>query len=630
MRIKGTGFSDVLRGNLPRPGCAGAPAKSVVVAWHGGRCVAIALLSNLLHLHLTMPVSNNSSYRTPHGRNRTNHDSAPVTFDAAFRHVSLSPLRRSPRAGSSPQRTPQSASTASPANQSDSPQEDTAYTTPTVAMRDAAAFPTMNLVTAVRQQRQSTMKQNTRLAYDPKKVEWYDFCRLTCNDNIGTVTPEKCYKFLFYQAFRNKRTASKPHKLTLQEFNEIFSLYNERVANDQDIPDPENPICYSTLNTYRASVKEIWSEQVAEQRNSLTWDLIFQKHCLDLYKLIKGRQARVDKARYVEKIDAEFAPFTTIGYIDKIESELFQVGCGTHKEALPALRNRFIFLNCYSAILRHESLFLGELSDMVGLRHKRRADPAAMYIMVMQIATGKTVYAGNSKQYGRALRHKNVMKCSVGAFGFYLLYRFHVSGEMDDGNRPDFTDNRSWFDIKILASAKDNKVAIRKRTYTDAIAKAFKRLRILSRVIGHFGRRNGPLELELEEIPPDEINQLGQWDPNMQQRAYSAKIPTKTLRVMAGFEARDGYFVPRCNVEPCEELKRKIFPFIEEELQNISDCYDQGRGENPTAIATLNFWKDLRTIILQDAAAMIVGDGNRIRHHLFELPVFQTDLFKVR
>ena len=34
-------------------------------------------------------------------------------------------------------------------------------------------------------------------------------------------------------------------------------------------------------------------------------------------------------------------------------------------------------------------MFLGELSDMVGIQHKRARDPDPLFIMVMQITTGK-------------------------------------------------------------------------------------------------------------------------------------------------------------------------------------------------------------------------------------------------
>jgi hypothetical protein len=36
-------------------------------------------------------------------------------------------------------------------------------------------------------------------------------------------------------------------------------------------------------------------------------------------------------------------------------------------------------------------MFLGELSDRVGIEHHKERDPHSIFVMVMQIATGKSV-----------------------------------------------------------------------------------------------------------------------------------------------------------------------------------------------------------------------------------------------
>jgi hypothetical protein len=41
-------------------------------------------------------------------------------------------------------------------------------------------------------------------------------------------------------------------------------------------------------------------------------------------------------------------------------------------------------------LLRHESMFLGELSDMLCIEYQRSSDSDPFFIMVMQIATGKS------------------------------------------------------------------------------------------------------------------------------------------------------------------------------------------------------------------------------------------------
>ena len=124
---------------------------------------------------------------------------------------------------------------------------------------------------------------------------------------------------------------------------------------------------------------------------------------------------------------------------------------------------------------------------------------------------GKTVY-GKLKQFGRSMRHKHVHKWAVGAFAFYLLLRFHISREMDDGVRPDFTDNNSWFNIKILTDGtrKNNTKEMGKQSYIEDVRDIFKQLKIVSNHFGHWGRVSGPVELEFLEISPEHIRNLGE------------------------------------------------------------------------------------------------------------------------
>lgn len=130
-------------------------------------------------------------------------------------------------------------------------------------------------------------------------------------------------------------------------------------------------------------------EQVAKGCNAIPWDLIDTCNVTDLIKLVERRRGRIQRKNYHEKLDGEFTPFTTMSQVDDIELEFWKHGDSSMRSALPSLRNRFAFLHCYSGLLRHESLFLGELSDMLAISHKRERDPDAMFVMVMQIATGK-------------------------------------------------------------------------------------------------------------------------------------------------------------------------------------------------------------------------------------------------
>jgi hypothetical protein len=107
-------------------------------------------------------------------------------------------------------------------------------------------------------------------------------------------------------------------------------------------------------------------------------------------------------------------------------------------------------------------------------------------------------------------------------------------------------------------------------------------------------------------------------------------MPTPALRVIAGYEKGERYSLPRCRVEPPEVLKKQIFPFIEEELENICIAIARDKtGSRPTAVCTLRLWLRFRSIILQDAAEIYIKYPARKSHCLFRLPLFQSSDFLV-
>ena len=110
-------------------------------------------------------------------------------------------------------------------------------------------------------------------------------------------------------------------------------------------------------------------------------------------------------------------------------------------------------------------------------------------------------------------------------------------------------------------------------------------------------------------------------------------MPFQALRVMAGFEKEDGYWLPRCRCLPPDELRRKMWPFVDEVLHYLEE-FKEETSEFTTTHATFSFFDFLRTVVLQDAATMFVlaesGEGldRRTCHHIFSLPLFHCDEFR--
>lgn len=121
----------------------------------------------------------------------------------------------------------------------------------------------------------------------------------------------------------------------------------------------------------------------------------------------------------------------------------------------------------------------------------------------------------------------------------------------------------------------------------------------------------------------------GNWDPKIQETRYSTKIPTAALRAIAGFDQKDVHWNPRTSCLPPEELKNRIFPWLEREIRNVQAASSADNRDRATASATLKLWQQLREVILQDAAALLVLHPERKSHMLFRDDVFRDPMFVV-
>ena len=59
-----------------------------------------------------------------------------------------------------------------------------------------------------------------------------------------------------------------------------------------------------------------------------------------------------------------------------------------------------------------------------------------------------------------------------------------------------------------------------------------KKFKISSTHFLHFGRGIGPVEMELKQMIPQYIKDIGNWKPDTQDECYSANMPTKIMKVM--------------------------------------------------------------------------------------------------
>jgi hypothetical protein len=511
-------------------------------------------------------------------------------------------------------------------------------------------------------------RTNTDLAYGPKLKEFMGFCQSLYAENtpvgadVYTVTEEKLYKFAFYHAYREnhrKGGCKKKQQCTTNsqdatvnnsaedadedadgdenELEAIGTSKFDRVHYDQVIAkyagnsdaQPQKPVGYSCVQQNICAVMELLSLQRQNGCNNRSDNEVKSHRVCNLLKLVQARRVKVSRRNYEEKLDKELLPYLNSQEYDRMEEAFWDKAndLNTHN-ALIGLRNRDCFLWSKSAILRGESLFYGELSDCLDVIHKSDAteDPTPYHIMIQQIDSGKThrLRKGH-KLFGRAIRHKNPALCAMGARGFHLMYRFHVTGELD---AMDFTSNNNWFDVKIMIDPHSGnyKKEMSDQTFRNAVGSVCRKLGIQTKHYTHFGRVVASGNLELQEIPGDEIDELGNWNVSVRDAIYSAKMPLRPMRGAAGFSADKGrHYSPRQSYQADSQLAEQIFPSVEAHEAKIAAA----EIANPelkltTAKFFLRHLRNLRQVILQDAA-ILISQG---RHHrLFELPVFKSSEF---
>jgi len=452
---------------------------------------------------------------------------------------------------------------------------------------------------------------------------------------VKLVEHGKVYDFLCYVAFRPQRKRGKRKRgsatldhgrFDIDEYNEAKRKY---FRNDGDnlSPLPDDALGYSQVNSYKAAIKRLYQHQELHNMTSFLWGHIWRSDCEELMTHVKTRKKAMDKRNYKEKMDSSFTCFKAKGKEELIEKELWESGnVSSLRHAFPPIRHRFIFLFTTSGILRGESLYSAELSDCFSVSHKNEYKDAHTWdALIMSMINGKT--NRENKLYGRSLRAKDVRLCPVGALAFYLFVRFWLTEEFDDDSKcPDFTDNSSWYDIKLLVgigTKGSRKESMTFLPYYNAIVKILRENLIPSNHFQHLGRILGSTHLQFAEIPDDEIRQLGNWQVSVRDLCYSTKLPLRAMRAAAGFMEGEGmFFCPRSQVVPEESLAKQVFPFAEEQLKIVDRAIREaprGAGGNYLGAARgfLSMMMRLRIILLQDAAAMMILHPQRNSHPIF-------------
>ena len=348
----------------------------------------------------------------------------------------------------------------------------------------------------MREEQEKTKPVNTNFAYDNKEIEFIEFCKEAFPDNpsmgeiSSIVSPAKLYQFLFYISRREKRSTRFKVEGSLEKFNKEEYM---KILNDPSYC-AKFPLGHSTMKQYHAAVMRLYQKQLDSGTNNFSKEQLMSNNTKFLMQQVKERKARIEEENCVEKNKHSTNAFELSKQVPRIEEWMFNRSNNHMTNGMSALRNRYFCLKTHNAILRGESLFKSDLSDMCGVTHVEEGS-ADVEIQIMRIATGKT---NNLKTlYGRCMRHNNVNLCPLGAAGFYLMMRFHVLDE-----KINFSNNEDWFHIKMLVDpkTKNTQEPMDDKHYVKFVKEACDSLEIHSSKFIHFGRSVGAATADLREL----------------------------------------------------------------------------------------------------------------------------------
>lgn len=503
----------------------------------------------------------------------------------------------------------------------------------------------MQMSQAVLQSQRGDGVCNTTKAYSPKRTEYEKYIELVyADDPLGPILDaNKVSLYIFYQCAREMKPRGGGKKKTpdfdLTDFHRITGAFRANMSSRTiNFPVPTKGVGVSVLRQHKAVIRQIYDDQVLRKAMSRPWDHIWTSHCERLLNMIKGRKPLQRKANNSEKaFDCDINPYRSAMAYPDVE-EMFWMR-GMSKGAFQAavdLRSRSVLTYSTSAILRYDSLQWTDLSDFLAVRLQRKQDPHPALYMINEIPRGKT-HSDGHMQFGRATRHKNVRLCAVNGVVFYLASRFDVSKEFEKFPLEDWMDNKKWFNIKYLTDVRisaDHTARLSDNQYANTMKEILEELDLPLDKIKHWGRKTGPKLLELEDESPDDINPLGQWNMKTQQKSYSAKLPLSIIRSIAGYDKKQVYFNPRTTVPVCRTLLLatpfgvffEAYDFVKGKVEEMLRRKKKDRPKKDdiplTALRFLGFMKECASILVQDAAAMMILHPERSNHPLFRLECF--------
>jgi hypothetical protein len=372
----------------------------------------------------------------------------------------------------------------------------------------------------------------------------------------------------------------------------------------------------ATVESYTSAIMDLWKLQYATLGPGLSMEVPIRP--LGIKSMLKVRKMNEAQRKRDEFVDRGSGTLLD-GYS---QQELIQCVrlCWQGQDALDkpgqkrkrqtapqreAFHRTIVDLLWSSALcLRGDNLRRAELCDLFTLPLEGQGGTPCP-AMVLIINNGKTNQAGKI-QYSAAIRHQNPLLCALGAFAFYLFFRWNIIREPP----PTFRRREHWYRIKTIKGG-NNQVSMAFSTQLDWIKKIFLAVGISSEAITHAGRKFGPKWADALGVTITHIRRAGHWASDALCNAYLLGIAIEFIRAMAGFspQGKGDYWIPRANIPVPDTLAALIWPWVDENLawfDSNEEC-ESLADEDRNDLAGKGFLRllvVLRTTLIQDSVLL--------------------------
>jgi hypothetical protein len=204
----------------------------------------------------------------------------------------------------------------------------------------------------VQRDSQALIPENTIIAYKAKAAEFIVFCNTIYSnqDYPQTVTEEKVFGFLFYQAYRGKRRKGRARRgharpvFDMSDYESVMAKYNvDAEDNDASLWDTEMDVVgYDVINQCLCACLDLLRHQRSLNANNLFIHDIRSERVEQMMNVVARQKKRVAALQFDEKIDQAVLPYMNVQHINQIEDFLFSKTCFKPTYHVASLRDRFV------------------------------------------------------------------------------------------------------------------------------------------------------------------------------------------------------------------------------------------------------------------------------------------------